>query len=64
MTKVIVSSGLDRLNSPDFRFLQEAAKFGEVHVLLWSDEAIRGITGRDPKFSQVERPTSSRRSVM
>jgi cytidyltransferase-like protein len=55
MTKVIVSSGLDRLNSPDFRFLQEAAKFGEVHVLLWSDEAIRGITGRDPKFSQVER---------
>lgn len=55
MTKVIVSSGLDRLNSRDFRFLQEAAKFGEVHVLLWSDQAIRTLTGREPKYSQVER---------
>jgi cytidyltransferase-like protein len=55
MTKVIVFSGLDRLNSLDFRFLQEASKLGEVHVLLWSDEAIRGITGREPRFSQVER---------
>jgi cytidyltransferase-like protein len=55
MTKVIVSSGLDRLNPLDFRFLQEASKLGEVHVLLWSDEAIRGNTGREPKFSQVER---------
>jgi cytidyltransferase-like protein len=55
MTKVIVSSGLDRLNSLDFRFLQEASKWGEVHVLLWSDEAIRRITGREPRYSQDER---------
>jgi cytidyltransferase-like protein len=55
MTKVIVSSGLDRLNALDFRFLQEASRLGEVHVLLWSDQAIRGIAGREPKFSQVER---------
>jgi cytidyltransferase-like protein len=55
MTKVIVSSGLDRLDSHDFRFLQEAAKLGEVHVLLWSDQAVRKITGRPPRFSEAER---------
>jgi cytidyltransferase-like protein len=55
MTKVIVSSGLDRLNSLDFRFLQKASELGEVHVLLWSDQAIRGISGREPRYSQVER---------
>ncbi len=55
MTKVIVSSGLDRLNSGDFRFLQEASKLGELHVLLWSDQAIRAFTGRKPRFPQAER---------
>jgi cytidyltransferase-like protein len=55
MTKVIVSSSLDRLNSADFRLLQEAAKLGELHVLLWSDEAIRTLAGREPRYPQSER---------
>jgi cytidyltransferase-like protein len=55
MTKVIVSSGLERLNSADFRLLQEAAGLGGLHVLLWSDEAIRKLAGREPRYPQSER---------
>jgi cytidyltransferase-like protein len=55
MTKVIVSSGLDQLNSGDLRFLQEASKLGVLHVLLWSDQAFRVLAGREPRFSQAER---------
>lgn len=55
MTKVIVSSGLDQLRSVDFRFLQEAAGIGEVHVLLWSDQAIRSLSGKEPRFPEIER---------
>lgn len=55
MTKVIVSSGLERLNSADFRLLQEAARLGELHILLWSDGAIRALAGREPKYPQSER---------
>jgi cytidyltransferase-like protein len=55
MTRVIVSSGLDQLDTNSFRFLQEASRLGELHVLLWSDQAIRTLTGREPKFPQAER---------
>jgi len=55
MTKVIVSSSLDQLTSGDLRFLQEASKLGELHILLWSDQAIRALTGREPRFPQAER---------
>jgi len=55
MKRVVVSSGFEQLASADFRFLSEAAKTGEVHVLLWSDEAIRATTGREPTFPLAER---------
>jgi cytidyltransferase-like protein len=55
MTQVIVSSGLDQLDTRSFRFLQEASRLGELRVLLWSDQAIRTLTGREPKFPQAER---------
>ena len=55
MTQVIVSSGLDQLDTSSFRFLQEAARLGELHVLLWPDQAVRALTGREPKFPQTER---------
>ncbi len=55
MTKAVVFSSLDRLNSADFRFLQEAARPGELEVLLWSDQAVRSITGREPRYPQAER---------
>jgi FAD synthetase len=55
MTRVVVSAGLDQFGSADFRFLEEAARLGELHVLLWPDEAIRAIAGREPRFPLAER---------
>jgi cytidyltransferase-like protein len=53
--KVIVSGGFDDVRSRDLRFLQEAAKLGELTVLLWPDKAIEKFTGKAPKFSFAER---------
>jgi cytidyltransferase-like protein len=55
MARVVVSAAFDQLGSADCRFLQEAASLGEVHVELWSDEAARALTGREPTFPQEER---------
>ena len=53
--QVIVSGEFDDLKSPDLRFLEEAAKLGELTVLLWRDEILREQTGQAPKFPLVER---------
>jgi cytidyltransferase-like protein len=53
--QVVVSDNFDDLRSHDLRFLEEAAKLGEVTVLLWPDEALRRLTGQAPKFPLVER---------
>lgn len=55
MKNIIVSGSMDDLQSYDVRFLQEAACLGKVHVLLWSDETVRKITGAEPKFLLEER---------
>jgi len=55
MKKVIVSGAFDNLSSRDMRFLEEASKLGELHLLLWSDEAVQAITGKAPKFPLAER---------
>lgn len=55
MNRIIVSSPFNDLKSKDIRFLEEAAKLGELHVLLWSDEAVTAITGEAPKFPYLER---------
>ncbi|MGA2058957.1 MAG: adenylyltransferase/cytidyltransferase family protein [Thermoguttaceae bacterium] len=52
---VFVSGGFDDLKSTQVRFLQEAARIGPVHVLLWSDEVVRRLQGKAPKFPQAER---------
>ena len=54
-TQVIVSGGFDDIKSRDLRFLEESAKLGALHVLLWTDEAIEQTTGKLPKFPYVER---------
>ncbi len=53
--RVIVSGGFDDIRSSDVRFLQEAAGFGLLYVLLWNDESLCAATGRDPKFPESER---------
>ena len=53
--QVVVSGSFDDLRSHQIRFLQEAATFGEVQVLLWEDEAFQKLIGRAPKFPFAER---------
>jgi cytidyltransferase-like protein len=52
---VVVCEGFDDIRSFDIRFLQEAARFGPLHVLLWNDRSVRSQTGKDPKFPEEER---------
>jgi len=50
MKRVFVSGSFDDLRSRHIRFLEEASKLGELHVLLWSDR----LTARS-KFPEAER---------
>jgi len=53
--RVAVSGSFDDLRSRHVRFLDEASRLGAVHVLLWSDETVRSLSGRAPRFPQEER---------
>ncbi|NUQ61671.1 MAG: adenylyltransferase/cytidyltransferase family protein [Pirellulales bacterium] len=53
--QVIVSGGFDDIRSRHLRFLQEAARLGELNVLLWPDEMLQRVQGEPPKFPYVER---------
>jgi cytidyltransferase-like protein len=55
MESVVVSGRFDDIRSSQVRFLEEAARFGSVHVLLWSDEVVKTVTGAAPKFPLQER---------
>jgi cytidyltransferase-like protein len=55
MTTVIASGSFDNLRSRHVRLLEEAAKLGELQVMLWSDEIACRLEGRAPKFPQAER---------
>jgi len=53
--QVIVSGGFDDIKSRDLRLLEEAAKLGELSVLLWPDATLQKLTGKAPKFPLAER---------
>ena len=53
--QVMVMGGFDDIRSRDLRFLEEAAKLGELTVLLWPDEVLEKLTGQPPKFPLAER---------
>ena len=55
MKTVIVTGSFDNLRSKHVRFLEEAAKWGSVHVGLWSDETLQALEGSPPKFLERER---------
>ena len=55
MNSVLVTGGFDNLRSRHVRFLQEAAKWGNVHVALWSDETLAAREGKPPRFPESER---------
>jgi len=54
-TQVVVSGGFDDIKSRDLRLLEEAAKLGELTVLLWPDATLQKLTGKAPKFPLTER---------
>jgi cytidyltransferase-like protein len=53
--QIIVSGGFDDIKSRDLRFFEEAAKLGELSVLLWPDATLQKLTGKAPKFPLAER---------
>jgi cytidyltransferase-like protein len=55
MNSIVVSGSFDDMRSRHICFLEEAAKLGPLHVLVWSDEAVQQLTGEMPKFTQEER---------
>ncbi len=52
---VVVAGSFDNMHSQHLRFLEEAARLGQVQVLVWDDEAVRVITGQPPEFPLAER---------
>jgi cytidyltransferase-like protein len=52
---IIVCGGFDDIRSRHLRFLEEAARLGDLTVLLWADETFRAVTGGPPKFPLAER---------
>ena len=52
---IIVSGGFDNFKSGDLRFLEEAAKLGELTVVLWPDATLERLTDQAPKFPLAER---------
>jgi len=55
LKNVIVSGSFDNLGSRHVRFLEEASLLGRVRVLLWPDETVEKLTGRAPRFPEMER---------
>ena len=55
MGKILVSGGFDSLHAREMRFLEEAARLGAVHLLLWSDALALTAGGQAPAFPQEER---------
>ena len=55
LRQIVVTGAFGDIRSRQLRFLQEAAKFGTVTVLLWPDETLQSLTGEPPKFPQAER---------
>ena len=50
-----MAGAFDDLRSRQIRFLEEAARLGEVTALLWADELVHQLEGKGPKFGEVER---------
>ncbi|MGA2661632.1 MAG: adenylyltransferase/cytidyltransferase family protein [Verrucomicrobiota bacterium] len=53
--QVVVTGVFEDIRSRHFRFLEEAARFGEVTVVVWPDAAAQGLTGKPPRFPLAER---------
>jgi cytidyltransferase-like protein len=54
-TQVVASGGFDDITSRDVRFLEEAAKHGDLTVVVWPDALVKQVAGKPPKFPLAER---------
>lgn len=54
-TPVYVTGSFDNLRSAHVRFLEEAAGFGDLYVLLWSDDVVCSREGHTARFPFAER---------
>ena len=52
---VVVAGSFDNMRSWHIRFLEEAARLGQVQALAWDDDMVRAVTGQPPKFPLAER---------
>ena len=52
---VIIAGGFDAMDSKKIRFIHEASRTGQLHILLFDDALIEQMTGAAPKFSLAER---------
>lgn len=50
-----VSGCFDLLHAGHVEFLQQAAKFGRLHVAVGSDHTVAGLKGRRPVYTEQER---------
>jgi cytidyltransferase-like protein len=55
MANVYVTGSFDDLRLREMRFLHEASRLGDLHVLLWGDDAVQTLKNCAPKFHQNER---------
>jgi len=53
--RVALAGSFDNLRSKHLRLLEEASKWGEVRVWLWSDDAVQALAGHPPMFPEGER---------
>ena len=52
---VVVTGSFDDFRAEHVRLLEEASKLGDLHVLLWPDEAVCAFEGHSPILPQEER---------
>ena len=52
---VITAGGFDKMDSRKIRFIHEASKAGQLHVILFDDALVEQATGSAPKFPLAER---------
>jgi len=52
---IVVSGDFDDIRPQNFRLLQEASRFGRLHIFLWDDAFLRSAAAKEPKFPEQER---------
>ena len=56
MSKTIVAAGcFNGIGSNHIRFIHEISKFGDLEIILFSDELVKSVTGSEPKYKEAER---------